>query len=198
MADAILRATGATREDLAWAAGLFEGEGCISISGSGPSFAPSCCMANADEDVMRRFFAIIGVGSLRLDRRSERYERRKDLWTWRVSGYPSTQYAIALLWRWLGERRRARGIEILTRFRSQSGRRRRQCKRGHDLTLPNARNSAGNCRACGAILAAAWYARGGKEVRKRANAAYWRKNFAGQPEKIAEKNRRVRRRRSSS
>lgn len=172
MAEIIVRATGATREDLAWAAGLFEGEGCISVSGKGPSLAPSCCLGMTDEDIVRKFHRIIGKGSVLVRKpvpRADGTGHYKAICAWRTAGFRSTQYVIALLWNWLGARRRQRAAEILTRFRTFPIRRPKSCKYGHDLSLPGARNASGYCTICQARRHAKWYASGGKAVRQAYN-----------------------------
>lgn len=123
----IILRTGATIADLAWAAGLFEGEGCISHN----KIAPRASISMSDEDVVRRFHRLIGMGSVAATPRKK--EGYKDLWTWTVAGYKSTQYVMALLWQWLGVRRKARTEEILKQFQNGPVRKRRVCLRGHSL-----------------------------------------------------------------
>jgi hypothetical protein len=126
--------SGATLLDIAWAAGLFEGEGCFSHN----KIAPSCVLASVDEDVIRRFAAIVGIGSLRLDARSARGKRGQDIWYWATAGYPSVQYVTALFWPWLHSRRRARISDLLREYalRPAQNQRRDTCSRGHDQTNP--------------------------------------------------------------
>lgn len=118
----------AATTDLAWAAGLFEGEGCFSFQPK----APRAMLSMSDEDVVRRFHQTVGIGSVH---QTKRREGRKDLWTWTAAGFPSFQYIVALLWRWLGTRRRARARELLRQFAALPARRpeRLVCKRGHDM-----------------------------------------------------------------
>ena len=55
-----------TPEDIAWAAGLFEGEGCVTISTvDGRKYLlASVSMHPRDRDVLERFHRIVGVGTL--------------------------------------------------------------------------------------------------------------------------------------
>lgn len=109
----VVTRTGATREDLAWAAGLFEGEGCITIGERNATRRrhPICQLNMADEDVVRRLHTVLGVGTVRM----RKYQPvKKDQWVWRVSSFEDAQYVIAALWNWLGARRKNRALEVLT------------------------------------------------------------------------------------
>lgn len=121
----VINKTGTTREDLAWAAGLFDGEGCITHRPK----APVCVMAMTDEDVVRKFHSVVGIGSVFWAYR----KNAKPILYWTAAGFRSAQYVIALLWFRLGERRRARAVEIIKRFAAMPGRRPKLCKRGHSL-----------------------------------------------------------------
>lgn len=92
------------KTEIAWAAGIFEGEGSIVTPNR-------LLMGMTDEDVVRRFQKAVGVGSLHL----ERLEDKKDRWIWRVSNFEHFQAVVAMFWPWLGERRRARAIAMLTK-----------------------------------------------------------------------------------
>lgn len=92
-----------TREDLAWAAGFFEGEGCVSRK------KPRCFIAinNTDRTMLERFHQAVGVGVLRGPYGP--YDNgisKKPYWTWSASNFAHRQAVIAMLWRWLSERRR--------------------------------------------------------------------------------------------
>ena len=101
--------------DLAWAAGLFEGEGCFSSSTRSRRKSPyrgfSARVGMSDQDVVRRFAAILGYGSV--DRVEPYVSTDKVIWQWRSTRFEHVQATIALLWQWLGVRRRARAKEIL-------------------------------------------------------------------------------------
>jgi hypothetical protein len=97
----------ASEVEIAWAAGLFEGEGCICVSGS----TPVMTIAMADEDVVRRFAEIAGgpvYGP---------YEPsglgKKPRWVWRITGWRWCLNVAFTLDPYLGERRRYRITEIL-------------------------------------------------------------------------------------
>lgn len=97
--------------ELAWAAGLFEGEGCFTVS-SGT--VPRAKMRSTDEDVVRRFHSIIGLGRVR----EEPYFRDRGMkmqWEW-YAKKAEVPDVIQLLYPWLGERRRKRADELLAMY----------------------------------------------------------------------------------
>ena len=105
------------REELMWAAGLFEGEGCLGVRlWKGTPSIPTLQLASTDEDVVRRFHAAVGVGNFN---GPYQYGTDKDgvakkpYWQWSALGYERAQAVIALLWEGLGVRRRARAKEVL-------------------------------------------------------------------------------------
>jgi hypothetical protein len=112
-----------TRE-LAWAAGPFEGEGCITHKGhkGNPSRYPTLHLVSTDEDTVRRFHAAVdGLGAV-----SKPYwapMSTKPVWRWQVCKFEHAQAIVAFLWFGLGERRRARAIEVLSmaEFRDATG-----------------------------------------------------------------------------
>lgn len=124
--------SGATKQDLAWAAGLFEGEGCFTLK----SGRPCCELTSTDKDVVMKFRDIVSIGSIRFIDKSMK-ENRKDAWAWNTSGYPSSQYIIALFWTFLGKRRRKRAEEILAKGKEIPGRRKQFCKKGHRMVEGN-------------------------------------------------------------
>lgn len=100
------------REDVAWAAGLFEGEGCIKGRKYNGSMYLRLHLNSTDRDTVYRFAQIVGVGGIRYDE----YENPNwsPQWCWYASSFEDVQAVIALLWRWFGDRRRARATQLLT------------------------------------------------------------------------------------
>jgi hypothetical protein len=99
-------------QDLPWAAGLFEGEGCLSINHLAVSDYPSVWLRMTDEDVVRHFAETIGFGAI-YGPRHDGNPRHKPCWIWTARGVEKTQALIAMLWPWLGSRRRSRAREVL-------------------------------------------------------------------------------------
>jgi hypothetical protein len=97
----------------AWAAGLFEGEGCFSTSNGararGGRYLNRTAKLNmTDEEPVRRFHAIMGVGTVRLV--DTEY---KPQWCWQVSSFEGVQHVVATLWSELGRRRRDQARTVL-------------------------------------------------------------------------------------
>lgn len=98
--------------ELAWAAGLFEGEGCISTANKiGALKRGKLQMAMSDEDSVRRFHAAVGgLGNVRFQDRKR--ADRKNMWFWETSRFEHIQAVLCLLWFGLGTRRKARAAEV--------------------------------------------------------------------------------------
>ena len=93
-----------TREDLSWAAGLFEGEGSIHLGKHHKKWQARLQMQMTDLDVMKRFQAIVGGPEIRgpYQYRAE----NKPIYQWATTRQELVQAIIVALWPWLGERRR--------------------------------------------------------------------------------------------
>jgi hypothetical protein len=116
----------------AWAAGLFEGEGCFARNGL---HGLRMEMAMADEDVMRRFHATIGVGNIK-EIPPTRPGHKKQ-WRWCCADWEQVEQIMSVFWPWLGERRQDRYLEFryaISLDRSPGRRKPRQdvCHMGHD------------------------------------------------------------------
>lgn len=103
----------ATDGEIGWVAGLFEGEGCITIQyGKYPeprTVYPYVTLKMSDKDVVQRFYKIVGRGSRYTQ---ERPSPRKDMYEWNLFPRAEVQEFIAIIWPYLGERRRARATEL--------------------------------------------------------------------------------------
>jgi hypothetical protein len=106
-------------QQIAWAAGLFEGEGCI--TGHRGRSARHVALVMADEDIVRRFAAIVRIGAVRGDGTLRRPHHRH-LWRWQADG-DGGEAVLHLLLPYLGARRSARAKEMLamrTRWREHA------------------------------------------------------------------------------
>jgi hypothetical protein len=96
-------------EDIAWAAGWFEGEGSILLSGG------CLCtrVSNTDEEIIDRFAEVLDVGTMYgpYSPYGGTEHRKKPMWVW-VAREDAALDAIALMWPWLGTRRRTRASEL--------------------------------------------------------------------------------------
>ncbi len=150
------QANGLDLRELAWASGIFEGEGCIHATKRGGA---ALSVEMADGDVMDRFHRAVG----RLGGLNGPYSRGprgghhglKPLWRWQVERFEYAQAVLALLWFGLGERRRMRAQEVFAAVRTRPAGKRirgqRRCWRGHDLTAEGAVYKTSvkwRCRQC--------------------------------------------------
>ena len=108
---------GLKREDIIWAAGLFEGEGSISITtiASGKMY-PRIKIKMTDEDTIKKFASIFGLTHRSVQKDKSWKSHYKDAWYADSSG----KRAVAILYMifpWLGERRKCRVEEVLSLWR---------------------------------------------------------------------------------
>ena len=99
--------------ETAWAAGLFEGEGCIGTR-SGARAQVRLIIAMTDGDVVEKFHQIVGIGTLRGP--IEKGGVRKPVWIWQVHGRKMIPLLEAFLPHF-GHRRKAKALEALEEAR---------------------------------------------------------------------------------
>jgi len=103
------------REELAWAGGFFEGEGCI----SGPAnpahgHALRVCLSNTDLPALQRFHAAIGgLGKVYGPYRRKDNPRAKPYWNWACQKFEPAQAVVAYLWPFLCQRRHERAVAVM-------------------------------------------------------------------------------------
>lgn len=125
------------RESLAWAAGLFDGEGSIVFgwkdgrttnSGVTPSY-PNLAMSVRMTDVRpinRFYFAIGGIGQRYKPHRGSGPDPDKIyklVYGWGITGFEGCQAVIAMLWFKLGEEKKEQAIHKLNLVRKYSSKR---------------------------------------------------------------------------
>lgn len=100
--------------NIAWAAGLFEGEGSVypvNQKRYGKEYHyVRMCLKMTDEDVVDRFHAIVKVGSVTFVPREKPHY--KDAWLWQLNNREQCSDLIDKLWPYLGNRRRNRVMEL--------------------------------------------------------------------------------------
>jgi len=114
--------SGLTKAEIAWCAGLFEGEGNIGVQRSAPyegRFEPRLQIRMTDEDVLLKFQSYMGgrlTGPhLQGPADSKRYKViPKPFWIWIVSSWDEFERIGSQLRPWLGTRRGARFDFILS------------------------------------------------------------------------------------
>lgn len=102
------------REDLAWAAGFFDGEGCITLSHKNDRYMSVAIIIGQklvdtdwlnESESLVRFKEAVGFGNLGRPFRDKR--RQESLYCqYHVGGFEQTQAIISMLWPWLGEAKR--------------------------------------------------------------------------------------------
>jgi hypothetical protein len=101
-------------EYVAWAAGLFEGEGWIYLSNKDVR-RTEIGVEMCDEDVVRRFYEVIGVGSVTVRRHTE----TQDVFSWRTSELWEVAHVLQTLRPFMGTRRGRKADEALERVRGR-------------------------------------------------------------------------------
>lgn len=111
-------ARNATREEMAWLAGIFEGEGSIILENrSGPrEYATPRLQVNmVDRDVIEHLQAIAGG---RVNRQKAQTPDRQDQWRWTLQGFLPVSYVLDRIWPWLHSRRRTRCEEVMAKCKA--------------------------------------------------------------------------------
>ncbi len=141
----------ATPEQIAWAAGLFEGEGCIAFC---DERGVRLSLAMIDRDAVEGFAAIVAVGTITQKYRN--HPERKPMFMWRAGSREDVLDVLELLTPWLYGRRSARAQAAVERLQDNRGRWETQthCIRNHELSGANLYvTSRGHrqCRECGRL-----------------------------------------------
>ena len=103
-----LAAIGQRYTDIVWAAGLFEGEGCISFDSRQPKLR-KVYLAMTDKDVMERFINIVGFGNLLGPYKGT----NKPQWAWKVAKSSEVLRILKMFLPHFGKRRSERAIEAI-------------------------------------------------------------------------------------
>lgn len=148
---------------VAWAAGIFEGEGCVYVlRRRGRADRVVLAVAMTDLDVIERLRDVFGCGSISSERRRD---GRKPIYRWNTSARGDVERVLALITPWLMSRRQARIAEAVAEVeRDRQGvaprGTREACYRGHLRAEHSYKSSRGNwvCRLCAQIHSKARYA----------------------------------------
>lgn len=135
--------------DIAWAAGIFEGEGSFYMS---DKYQAQIKLAMTDRDVVERFSTVMGCGNISKMKKEKPHHRQA--WMWRVSSWAEFAKVTDLIGSFLGERRTQRMDEILTfmpdPLPTPNGEK-THCSRGHRYSPENTRwvkSGRGRARQC--------------------------------------------------
>jgi hypothetical protein len=108
--------------EIAWAAGLFEGEGCIEMWQRKHSAVPipRISVKMTDRDVVERFTAAVGVGKVygpyQPKRVNVKGEPVKPIYVWQIVRITDIQRILGDFWPYLGQRRKAKSAETIARY----------------------------------------------------------------------------------
>lgn len=95
-----------TEAQIAWVAGIIEGEGCFSVSNKSPK-SWWISVRVTDLDIIKRLQAYTGIGSTNQDK-STYYIGKKPVYSWIVTKKVQRVWLANLIMPWLGERRSKR------------------------------------------------------------------------------------------
>lgn len=130
------------REELAWAAGFFDGEGHVRCSLVQEKQYPLLRVevAQRDPQVLERFQRVIGCGRIYAINRKP---PKNSYYNWHVGRFEHAQAVIALLWTWLSPVKRKQAKVALARVQEayNSGRfpNRKNLRDAKTLDLPDAK-----------------------------------------------------------
>lgn len=107
------------REALAWAAGIFDGEGWCSSARynakGGMTATLTLGVAQAHPEMLQRLATVIGFGKITQPRKQ--VHGRTFMYSWKVYGFEQVQVVFALLWTWLGSVKREQIMRCLQEAR---------------------------------------------------------------------------------
>jgi hypothetical protein len=108
------------REALAWSAGVFDGEGWTTSarynSRRGMTATITLGVAQAHPEMLHRLREVFGRGAVTSPRRI--VPGHTPMYSWKVYGFEQVQAVGALLWTWLGSRKRDQLVRCLSDAKS--------------------------------------------------------------------------------
>ena len=97
--------------EIAWAAGLFEGEGCISHSTKNQ---PRLYIGMTDKDIIERFVEIVDCG--KITTRIRKDPKHKAQWIWQIQKASEVCRILTMFLPYLGQRRAYKALNALDIF----------------------------------------------------------------------------------
>ena len=134
--------------EIAWAAGLFDGEGTIGQQGNSVSVA----IYLTDSDLVDHFYRVVGMGAV--SGPTQRQPHLKPQWQWRAGG-DAAVVVLEMLLPYLGKRRSARARAVLAK-RAEAFRE-RTCPACGKAFRPESAMGAAKARCCSPACAAWFY-----------------------------------------
>ncbi len=101
-------------KSIEWAAGLFEGEGCIStsIDKRNGNLRHGLYLGGKDQDVIEDFSNVMGCGNV-IQRKAKQREHHATIYMWQVYAKDKVRECLELLLPHLGERRAYKALNCL-------------------------------------------------------------------------------------
>jgi hypothetical protein len=133
--------------DIAWAAGLYEGEGSLTKRKTDKGAFISLNMT--DKDVVEKIYNVTGVGSFFSIPSAEK-GNRKPQWRWQVGKWEDVVDLLRLFLPYLGERRKKKVLQILSAEPPYRKGSKTHCNQGHKFTEENTYKYKGyiSCKIC--------------------------------------------------
>lgn len=112
------------REELAWAAGFYDGEGSAGFYLKRTQLRKNThgqlalTVMQTEPEILERFCRAVGVGKVNGPYvvRNSKYPNRKPQWRYGVQTFEHVQAVIAMLWPWLGETKRVQGLKAISAY----------------------------------------------------------------------------------
>lgn len=127
-----------TRTDLAWVAGILDGEGCLSIrknwnrKGVIPRITVGQKGPNGQPQMLLRLQRLLG-GYI-----AGPFPSAPQMYTWHLAGFEKVQAVVAAVWTWLGDVKRAAAVKALLAYREYADELNRTGRKGwkrHGVSL---------------------------------------------------------------
>ena len=138
-----------SREDAAWLAGLYDGEGCLSQQGKTKHRYWVLAISMTDEDVVRRAYEVTKAGCFMGPLTCPSLAKYKPVYRWSVNSQQAIYEVTRAMLPWLGERRSAKVAEFVADYEAREARR-LICSKG----LHQRQSRGGTCNSCAAAAMA--------------------------------------------
>ena len=110
------------REQLAWAAGFFEGEGSVGAYyiKNGNRWVLKLSIAQVEREPLDKFHAAIGGLGRVYGPYKQRNEKSSPQFLFMMNSFEACQAVIAMIWRWLSAKRKKQAFTALRNYRDGS------------------------------------------------------------------------------
>jgi len=157
--------------DIAWLAGLLEGEGCFFIT---PDNAPVISLAMSDKDIIEKAQDVMGKFKQIRISRDARGSHWKTMYNARCYGILAIGWMMTI-YQFLGRRRREKIREVITQWKTTPARSqfRDTCRRGHLFVVPFKAKTKRSCRICARAYQENYREQHLGTYRQKAHRQYW-------------------------